>query len=94
MDLTPIQKRMGLRRMAGTVAGPVGPTPPVDDKAVVAKLAGAEPKQAGLGDVVERLAKPVAKALGLGCLDAQGKLKPESGCAKRRDALNRMFPKT
>jgi len=44
----------------------------------------------GLGDIVEKLAKPIAKALGLGCLDKAGKLKPESGCAKRRDAMNRL----
>jgi hypothetical protein len=43
-----------------------------------------------LGDRAERLAKPIAKALRLNCLDAAGNLKPESGCAKRRDALNRL----
>ena len=43
-----------------------------------------------LGDLVEKLAKPFAKALYLGCLDKDGKLKQESGCAKRRDALNRL----
>lgn len=42
----------------------------------------------GLGDMFEVAAKPVAKVLGLPCLDAQGRLKPDSGCAKRRDALN------
>jgi hypothetical protein len=42
----------------------------------------------GLGDFVEKLVKPIAKALRLPCLDAEGKLRPESGCAKRRDALN------
>jgi hypothetical protein len=44
----------------------------------------------GLGDLVEILAKPVARILKLDCLDDQGKLKPESGCAKRRDGLNRL----
>lgn len=43
-----------------------------------------------LGDIVERLAKPIAKALNLPCLDKDGNLKPESGCAKRRDALNKL----
>jgi len=43
-----------------------------------------------LGDMVESLAKPIAKALRMPCLDKDGKLKPESGCAKRRDALNKL----
>jgi len=41
-----------------------------------------------LGDKVESVIKPVARALRLKCLDADGKLKPDSGCAKRRDRLN------
>lgn len=44
----------------------------------------------GLGDKVEAAVKPMAKALKLPCLDEQGNLKPESGCAKRRDALNKL----
>lgn len=44
----------------------------------------------GLGDMVERLAKPIAKALKLPCLDSGGHLKPDSGCGRRRDALNRL----
>lgn len=44
----------------------------------------------GIGDRVEAAAKPIAKAMGLPCLDSTGKLKPESGCAKRRDALNKL----
>jgi len=43
----------------------------------------------GLGDIVELLAKPIAKALGLPCLDKHNRLRPESPCAKRRNALNR-----
>jgi hypothetical protein len=43
-----------------------------------------------LGDIVEGLVKPIAAALGLPCLDEKGELRPESGCAKRRDALNRL----
>jgi hypothetical protein len=41
------------------------------------------------GDLIEQLAKPVARALDLPCLDPQGNLRPESGCAQRRDAINR-----
>ena len=44
----------------------------------------------GLGDIIERAAKPFARAIGADCLDAHGALKPDSGCAKRRDALNRV----
>jgi hypothetical protein len=43
----------------------------------------------GLGDLVELLAKPIAKALGLPCLDERSRLRPDSPCAKRRNALNR-----
>ena len=43
----------------------------------------------GVGDVIERLVKPVARALGLNCLDSSGQLKPDSPSARRRDALNR-----
>ena len=43
----------------------------------------------GLGDVIEGLIKPVAQVLGLSCLDSTGQLKPDSPCARRRDALNR-----
>ena len=46
----------------------------------------------GLGDVVESMIKPIARALRLNCLDNQGKLKAASPCAKRRDALNRAVP--
>lgn len=47
----------------------------------------------GLGDVAEKIAHPVAVALGLPCLDKTTKaLRPDSPCAKRRDAMNRMFP--
>ena len=42
------------------------------------------------GDAVEKLAKPIAKALRLPCLKKDGSLKPESECAKRRDRLNRL----
>jgi hypothetical protein len=46
-----------------------------------------------LGDKVEALVKPFAKAVGAKCLDESGKLKPESGCAKRKAMLNKlMFP--
>lgn len=54
---------------------------------------GAEkPPLRGLGDVVERIAKPIARALNMPCLDENRQLRPESPCAKRRDAMNNMFP--
>lgn len=46
------------------------------------------PDTRGLGDLVERLAKPVAKALGLKCLDQHGNLRPESRCGERKRRLN------
>lgn len=46
----------------------------------------------GLGDIVERIAKPIASALKMPCLDDSGRLKPDSGCGKRRDRLNKLVP--
>jgi hypothetical protein len=44
-----------------------------------------------LGDIVEKIAKPIAKALGLKCHDkATGKLKPGTPCHKRKAALNKL----
>ena len=43
------------------------------------------------GDLVAKVATPVARALGLDCVDKESqKLKPESPCAKRKAALNAM----
>lgn len=47
----------------------------------------------GLGDMVAKIAKPVAKLLRLDCLDNKtGDLKPKSPCAQRRDKLNKAVP--
>jgi len=46
----------------------------------------------GLGDLVEWIAKPIAKRLKLKCLDEKAQLKPESPCAKRKAKLNKAFP--
>lgn len=46
----------------------------------------------GLGDVVEKIAHPIAKALHLPCVDPVKGLRPDSPCAKRRDWLNKQFP--
>lgn len=51
------------------------------------------PAPRGLGDVVASVATPIARALGLGCLDPKTKqLRPESGCAQRKAAMNQRFP--
>lgn len=44
----------------------------------------------GLGDKIETLVKPIAKALNSPCLDSNSKLKPKSPCAKARDFINRV----
>lgn len=47
----------------------------------------------GLGDLVEKVAHPIAKALGLPCLDQQTQqLKKGSPCWQRRNALNKAVP--
>lgn len=44
----------------------------------------------GLGDLVAAVATPIARALGLPCIDpATQQLRPESGCAKRKADWNR-----
>lgn len=40
------------------------------------------------GTMIERLVKPVGRAMGLPCYEKDGRLKPESPCAKRRDMLD------
>jgi hypothetical protein len=45
-------------------------------------------KRAGLGDMVERAAHPLAVALKLPCLDEKQQLRPESPCGRRRAKLN------
>ena len=42
----------------------------------------------GLGDMVETVAKPIAKVLKMDCLDQNEQLKPQSPCWKRRAWLN------
>jgi len=50
-------------------------------------------KMRGLGDLVHRVALPIARALGLNCVDkTTGQLKPDSRCQQRRNALNAAVP--
>lgn len=43
----------------------------------------------GLGDAISSVATPIAAALHLPCIDPTTKqLRPESGCAKRKQVLN------
>lgn len=43
----------------------------------------------GLGDLASKVLTPIARALGLPCVDKQtGQLKPSSPCGKRKAALN------
>ena len=47
----------------------------------------------GLGDAIASVATPIARILGLPCVDPITKqLKPDSLCAKRKAALNRAIP--
>ncbi len=46
-------------------------------------------KFVGIGDAISAIATPIARVLGLPCIDPQTKqLRPESGCAKRKAKLN------
>jgi hypothetical protein len=45
----------------------------------------------GLGDLVAAVATPIARAFGMSCIDpATSQLRPESKCAERKAALNRI----
>lgn len=75
---------------AGRVEGDYLLLPLADANAIRARHNPPKEKIRGLGDVVHKVALPVAKALGLPCVDkSTGKLRPESPCAKRREMLNR-----
>jgi hypothetical protein len=45
---------------------------------------------ARVGTWLEKLVKPIARALGSDCLDAANNLKPGSPCAQARNALNQV----
>lgn len=58
---------------------------------VTAEQYAASQSGLGLGDIVAAVATPIARALRLPCIDpATQQLRPESGCAKRKAALNRL----
>jgi len=45
----------------------------------------------GLGDVVAKIATPIARALKMDCIDkSTGELKPDSNCAQRKQTLNKL----
>lgn len=51
------------------------------------------PTPKGLGDAIAAVATPIARALGMPCVDkATGQLKPDSPCAKRKEAANKAVP--
>jgi len=45
----------------------------------------------GLGDLIAKVATPIARFLRLPCIDKKtNELKPESPCQKRKEALNKI----
>lgn len=83
------------RYLCYTCPTPCNPRP--DPVLPESKCPLAEPRwpavsQFGLGDLVEVASKPIAKALRLPCLNPDGTLKPDSGCAKRKEILNHLIP--
>lgn len=51
------------------------------------------PPSTGLGDLIAKVATPIARALHLPCIDpATKQLRPESPCAKRKARLNAVVP--
>lgn len=50
-----------------------------------------ERRKLGLGDLVGKVATPIARALKMPCIDpATNDLRPESGCAQRKKMLNKI----
>jgi hypothetical protein len=62
------------------------------DPASAVTIADAPDRGFGLGDLVEKIVKPIARIIKSDCLDKKEDLVAGSPCAKRRDALNRAFP--
>jgi hypothetical protein len=86
-----IVRRFG-EAVAERYAGPTGTIELSIDQ--LRTLRKATSRRLGLGDLVASVATPIARALRLPCIDpATKQLRPESGCAKRRDALNRLGKK-
>ena len=57
-------------------------------------LDAAERKRLGLGDIVASVATPIARALGMDCIDKEThQLKPASPCQKRKEWLNSLTGK-
>ena len=54
---------------------------------------GGSPNSKKLGDYIEKMAKPIAVALKMPCLDENRRLRPESGCGKRKAWLDKMGEK-
>ena len=77
-------------------AFPIKPGAPYTGKNISMGLGGVlripRPKRRFLpGNFLSRFFTPIAKWLRLRCIDKKtGQLKPESPCAKRRDALNKI----
>lgn len=47
-------------------------------------------RKLGLGDIIEKVAHPLAVALRLPCLDDNQQLRPDSPCGRRRDKANEL----
>jgi hypothetical protein len=55
--------------------------------------ATSQPKSGGFGTMLSKVATPIARTLGLDCVDkTTGNLRPESKCAQRRDAMDAATP--
>jgi len=70
---------------------PSGPASGLSPTVLSAKPIVQARRKFGLGDLVAKVATPIARALNLDCIDkTTGQLKPESGCAQRKAALNKL----
>ncbi len=66
---------------------------PMRDAVELKRRYGQKSKMRGLGDLIHKIAAPIAKVLKLSCIDkATGKLKPQSPCAKRMERMNNAVP--
>lgn len=80
--------------MCRTCPTPCVPLPNALDLKAVCPLAAprwpaVDMTKAGFGDWVAKFATPVARVLKLKCIDAAtGQLKPDSGCAQRKELYN------
>lgn len=93
-DYQGIRKQFAMAPAAAPVISTAKTAAPITPQKPFVKQAGPivqQRRKFGLGDLVAKVATPIAKALNMDCVDkTTGQLKPDSDCAQRKAALNKI----